>query len=72
MYNEEAKTDKKKRVITEEELEQILDNMYEQREGWEVSDEEEAEAWFEEQFEKIRKTKLYYKFDPQKRPSIDD
>lgn len=62
MHNEEAKRDGKLRMISEEELTEILDKMYDHQAAWDVSDEEEAEKWFEEQFEKIRTRRFKFMF----------
>ena len=48
LHNEDAKTDKSLIAITEEELDELLDKMDEEVDEWDVSDDEQAEAWFEE------------------------
>lgn len=57
IHNEQAKEDKNVRFITEEELEEILDKMWNHKEEWDMSDDEAVEEYFEKQFEKITKEK---------------
>ena len=57
LQNEEAKTNKNMVVIDEEELESILEKIYDESHEWDLDDEEKMEKFLEEEFEKYRNVK---------------
>lgn len=61
LHNDECEKDKSLIHISEAEMEELLEKMDEEEQEWDVSDDEQAEAWFEEKFKEIMEVKIKFK-----------